>query len=75
MGQPHPNVITKTTSYEIPPGFKTIDVIFSPTFTGTLAGAAYDGSVDAVQSFDGNGDQLGSIQLVVTTGSVRIATT
>lgn len=51
-----------------------MDLILSSDFTGTIDNVAYDGSVDAVQSFDaGDGILDRPIRVVITTGSVRLA--
>lgn len=69
----HPNAKLYTASFEVPAGYTSFDLIFSSDFTGTVGGVAYAGTTDAVQSFTGNGTLLGSIRVVVTTGSVRVA--
>lgn len=70
---PHPKNSVHTADFEVPAGYLSFDLILSSDFTGTIGGVAYDGSNDAVQSYDGKGTPLGSMQVVVTTGTVRLA--
>jgi hypothetical protein len=73
MSTRNPKVATHSADFEVPAGFLSFDLIFSADFTGTVGGVAYSGATDAVQTFDGKGDVLGGLKVVVTTGSVRVA--
>lgn len=69
----NPFLKSYTADFNVPPGFTSLDLIFSSDFGGTLNGVAYSGATDTSQSFDGNGDLLGGIKVVVSAGTVRLA--
>lgn len=63
-----------TANFQTPTGVKSFDLIFSPDFTGTVAGIPKDGSVTASQTYGDGSDPIpNSMAVVVTTGSVEVS--
>lgn len=57
----------------IPAGAQSLLLEFSDDFTGTVAGAAVDGSVTATRSISAkSSDTLGAVAVVVTTGTITV---
>ncbi len=71
----NPNGKLHTADFTVDPGFSHVDLILSTDFTGTIQKVAFSGATDAVMSFDGAGDLLNEIKVVITTGTVRAMTT
>lgn len=66
---------TMSASGTIAAGHKSIDIIFSSTFTGSLGGVAFAGATDtAIELKATSGDTLGSIAVAVSAGSIRVVT-
>ena len=56
-------------------GHRSIEIIFSADFTGTIDSVAFAGANDDFISFQAPGDDvLDAIAYVVTTGSIRVVT-
>ena len=70
-----PSITTVSASGTVASGKHAIEFQFGSTFTGTVGSVAYDGSVDAAQTFPPvSGATYAAISYVVTTGSFRLVT-
>lgn len=64
---------TKTTSGTVLAGCRGVTFIFSPDFTGSVAGKTFTGATDASYSPPiQTGDTLAATAYIVTTGNIRI---